>query len=182
MNGDDLAKAIFDAVNGADPNDASSNIAINYQRAIGDYLADNIEVEGAFAGASTSTPPVPYACTVKAKVTFPTFIFLPAPDNLTFHLNLANAMKLGIITYLECESPSDAIAATPTSFLPAGFFLNIFPSTFDAEENDVMAYMKAYCGNIVDQIKSNFQAMPAAATVTSAGVPYIGTVTFTSIK
>ena len=173
LNGDDLAKKIFNAINGADPNDKSSNIAIKYQKAIGDYIQENLEVKASFSGNNVETG-APLVLPVDGSITFPAFIFLPAADNIMFHLNLATAVKSGIITFSE---PTNMLAATPTAFMPTGFFANIFPNTFDASENDVMKYMKAYCENIVRQLKSNFQTPPVPATYSSG--TFVGTIIFT---
>jgi len=174
LNGDDLAKKIYDAVNGADPNDKSSNIAMKYQQAIGDYIQENLEIKATFTGNNVETG-APIVVPVNGEIQFPAFIFLPAVDNATFHLNLATAVKTGIITYSE---ETQTLEAAPTKFIDSGFFINIFPNTFDASENDVMKYMKQYCGNIVSQLKSNFQPIPVPATY--SGGTFAGTIIFVS--
>lgn len=171
LNGDDLAKKIFDTISGADPNE-DGDIAGKYQRTIKAYLEENLEVQATFTGTNPATGATK-TCPATGTVSYPTFIFLPAPDNITFHTNLSLAVSGGIITY---SDPTNMLIATPAAFAP-GMFTFLFPPSFDAQEGDVLKYMKEYCGNIVSQIKSNFVILPTAATMDV----FVGTVTYNAI-
>ena len=171
LNGDDLAKKIYNTISGADPNE-DGDIAGKYQRTIKEYLEENLEVQATFSGTNPASGATK-VCPVDGKVNYPAFIFLPAPDNMTFHTNLALAVSGGIITYSES---TNMLVAAPAVFAP-GMFTFLFPPAFDAEEGDVLKYMKQYCGNIVSQIKSNFVILPTAATMDV----FVGTVTYTAI-